>query len=130
MALENEKKFLEKMMADDVLHAKVEAAPDQIAGIAAEAGFDINLADLEKAAKELRYASAPQIKELRKEEMDQVAGGVLWFGDDAPDGHEMGCVVAYHGYNWSVENNTWCTEMWSCLSNNIEGDPNDGTVTI
>ena len=35
-------------------------------------------------------------KELNNEELDKVAGGVFWCGPDAPDGHEVGCLLNYY----------------------------------
>ena len=43
-------------------------------------------------------------------------------GEDAPDGHEMGCGFFYHKYDWSKKNNTWCKQEYYCLENNYIGD--------
>ena len=130
MAFEKEKQFLEKMMADEDLRAKVEAAdPEQIAEIARTAGFDISAEDLEKAANEARAKDDPEISKLSPEDMDKVAGGSLsdWWpsGEDADDGHEMGCVFVYHYYGWSEENNQWCKSKWFCISNNYSDTATD-----
>ena len=35
-------------------------------------------------------------KELSDEEISNVSGGLFWFGEDAPDGHEIGCFYTYY----------------------------------
>ena len=61
-------------------------------------------------SKVTKENEADLVEELEPGEMDMVAGGALFFGDDASDGHEMGCVMAYHHYDWSAENNAWCSQ--------------------
>ena len=119
MAFEKEKEFLAKMMFDEGLRTKVDAAdPDQIVKIAQEAGYDITGEDLEKAAKEARAeADSKGVKmSVPVDDMDKVAGGSVWGGDDAPDGHEMGCAIFYHGWDWQEKHNIYCKEMYYCLS--------------
>lgn len=117
MAFEKEKEFLAKMMSDEGLRAKVDAAdPEQIVKIAQEAGYDITGEDLEKAVKEARAEADSKGVKMSVDDMDKVAGGSVWGGDDAPDGHEMGCAIFYHGYAWQEENNIYCREMYYCLS--------------
>ena len=126
MSRNNEKQFLKKLMTDAALRAKVEeASSEDITAIAREAGFDIDPVALEKAARELRSASAPKVTEISPEEMDKAAAGVLWLGEDAPDGHEMGCAFVYHLAKWSVQNDIWCKSVWYCLSehHSLEDSP-------
>ncbi|MBR6331900.1 MAG: hypothetical protein IKR78_02075 [Dehalococcoidales bacterium] len=33
---------------------------------------------------------------LSDDNLEKVSGGMLWFGEDAPDGHEIGCLVAWY----------------------------------
>ena len=54
------------------------------------------------AREELRNGDS-SVTTLDVEDLDKVAGGVLWFGEDAPDGHEMGCVCTYYKYKDCVE---------------------------
>ena len=63
--------------------------------------------------------------ELNPDELDKAAGGWLWTSEDAPDGHEMGCIASYHHYNWSKENGIWCKQDYYCVSGyySIKNDP-------
>ncbi len=118
MAIENAKEFLKKAMEDKDLHDKIRAAdPFGIAAIAKEAGFDVTDSELEQAAKELKKAvSGEAPAELAKEDLDTVAGGVYWTGEDAPDGHEMGCAITYHHRGYSEETGNWCKKEYYCIT--------------
>lgn len=39
------------------------------------------------------------LKKVKDSDMEGVSGGVLGFGEDAPDGHEKSCLVTYHSEN-------------------------------
>ena len=109
MALENAKKFLEQAMKDEALRARVsEKEPGEVAAIASELGFEVTAAELTQAELALRLAPANREKsvELNVNDLAQVAGGDFWAGDDAPDGHEMGCFITYHQW-WTCEENKW-----------------------
>ena len=109
MALENAKKFLEQAMKDEALRARVsEKEPGEVAAIAGELGFEVTAAELTQAELALRLAPANREKsvELNVNDLAQVAGGDFWAGDDAPDGHEMGCLITYHQW-WTCEENKW-----------------------
>ena len=109
MALENAKKFLEQAMKDEALRARVsEKEPGEVAAIAGELGFEVTAAELTQAELALRLAPANREKsvELNVNDLAQVAGGDFWAGDDAPDGHEMGCFITYHQW-WTCEENKW-----------------------
>ena len=43
---------------------------------------------------------------VSEKEPEEVAGGDFWAGDDAPDGHEMGCFITFHQW-WTCEENKW-----------------------
>ena len=53
-------------------------------------------------------------KELTPDELDKAAGGTWWTGEDAPDGHEMGCAISWHHYTYQKENNIWCNMSYYC----------------
>ena len=40
-----------------------------------------------------------ELLKLLDDEMDNVAGGVLGFGEDYEDGHEKSCMLTYHHAN-------------------------------
>ncbi len=51
-------------------------------------GYELSVEDMTAEDKECR--------ELSEDELEAVSGGVLWFGDDAPDGHELHCFLTYY----------------------------------
>ena len=73
----------------------------------------ITAEELEQAVKAMRQ-EAEEPKELTLDEMDKAAGGVWWTGEDAPDGHEMGCAISWHHYTYQKENNIWCNMSYYC----------------
>ena len=120
MALDNAKKFIEDLQNDEKLKASFAdiTAPEDIVRIASSAGYDFDEEELQAAEKECRQALAVKadeaMKELSSSELDGIAGGG-WFGvETAPDGHDMGCLVTYHGEDWSNENDTWCDDAYFC----------------
>ena len=60
-----------------------------------EAGPD----DVEKLWAEVTKFRQKDDRKLSVDELDAVSGGVFWLGNDAPDGHELGC--------WSFWYETW-----------------------
>ncbi len=65
---------------------------------ASEIGYELDPDDLAAADKEGR--------ELSEDELEAVSGGMLWLGDDAPDGHEMFCMLTYWS-NWVQFDYAW-----------------------
>lgn len=43
-----------------------------------------------------------------------VAGGAVWTGENAPDGHEMGCLLFYHYSSYNKKNDVWCQNEYYC----------------
>ena len=120
MAIEQARKFFEQVQADEDLRARTQQADlAEGVGIAAELGLEVTADELLEVTNELRAArgaSAESPVELEDSELDKVAGGAYWEGEDAPDGHEMGCVWFYHGKAWQRENNIWCHSAYYCYS--------------
>ena len=117
MALENARKFLEQVMKDKALRARTaEKEPVEVVAIARELGFDVTAEELMQAEQALKNAAgnAETPVELNTDDMDKVVGGMAFCGEDAPDGHEMGCVWFYHHYNYQEENNIWCNKSYYC----------------
>lgn len=109
MATENARNFLKSIESDEALLEQIrKMEPEEIVQLARERGFDVTATELEAAAKQQRTPSAEEVRELDLDEMDNAAGGWLFYGDDAKDGHEMGCTLSYHGMEWSIENHEWC----------------------
>ena len=53
---------------------------------------------------------------MSDEELANVSGGVLWFDDDAPDGHELTCIKLYY---WGWSNYYYCNKICeNCKSKN------------
>ena len=99
MAMEQAKQFLTKLMTDGKLRKKLASkTPDEAAAFAKDLGFDVTSEERREAEQELRKESANSTEavELTKDDLDEVAGGIFWFGDDAPDGHEIGCWVYWY----------------------------------
>ena len=74
--------------------------------------------ELIEAEKEFRKETAEkneaQAEKLSLDDLDAVAGGDRGDGEDAPDGHEMGCSWSYHGVQWQVEHDVWCSTSYYC----------------
>lgn len=86
--------------------------PADIPDAARENGFEFTLEELEAVAEEYRKSRAEEPQKLNPDEIDNMAGGMYFTGDDAPDGHEMGCYVIYHSHQWSRDNDTWCSHTY------------------
>lgn len=118
MSKENAKEFLKKVISDEALRERLnEKTPEQTAVIAAESGYDLTAEDLLAAEAELRREKSSNTVELSLEEMDNAAGGMLWEYEDAPDGHELGCIITYHSKSWARENKVWCKDTYYCYQN-------------
>ena len=124
MALENARKFLEQVMKDKALRARTaEKEPAEVVAIARELGLEATAEELEQAVKAMRKTAGEATKELSIDELGKVAGGIFWTGEDAPDGHEMGCFMTYHHHQWSVDNNIWCKSTFYCTGSYTSDDP-------
>lgn len=114
MSIETAKRFLEQVKADEQLQKRMSGLkPGEVEGFAKELGFDVTGEEVEKALRQLRE-TGEQPKDLDPDELDNVAGGYWWMGEDAPDGHEMGCDITYHHYSYQKENNIWCNKEYYC----------------
>ena len=51
---------------------------------------------------------------MTEEELDRFSGGTFGDGETAPDGHEMGCVLSWHGNNWQEKNKIYCSRQSLC----------------
>ena len=117
MSKESAKKLIAELQTNEELKAKIAGITDvaELTKKAVEAGYDITEAELIEAEKEFRTAQAEKTDEkLSLDDLEAAAGGGWGDGEDAPDGHEMGCVLSYHHYSWQEENNIWCNIHWFC----------------
>jgi len=62
-------------------------------------GQEVEPNDVEKLWAEVTKYRQKDDRKLSVDELDAVSGGVFWLGDDAPDGHELGC--------WKFWYETW-----------------------
>ena len=137
MKIEKVKEFLKAVGTDPeaqkVLQqldrsADVEGIIRYCAEAAKRLGFDLTEEEIREGFQavetERRKKTADasgEIEDLSDDEIENAAGGVLWDGEDAPDGHEMGCFWTYHGYDWQEENGIWCRLEYWCNANNMKG---------
>ena len=124
MSKESAKKLIAELQTNEELKAKIVGITDiaELTKKAVEAGYDVTEAELIEAEKEQRAVQAAKTDEkLSLDDLDAVAGGDLWTGDDAPDGHELGCAACYHHYDWQEENNVWCSKEWYCQHGHYDG---------
>ena len=111
-ALETNKELKEKLAGLE--------SPADIVKAAAEAGYDVTEAELIEAEKELRKQRAQKTDaELSADELESAAGGSLWTCEDAPDGHEIFCLLTYHSKSYSKETGNYCKEAFFCSRNYI-----------
>ena len=123
MALEQAKEFLAKLIADDSLKDTFsQIKPEDAPARAKEMGFEFTLEELETAEKEYREANGSNPEKLNPDHLDNLAGGELWDGEDAPDGHEMGCILTYHGRDWQFSNDIYCNTTYYCCHNFLGKD--------
>ena len=70
-----------------------------------------DLEHAENTDKQFDGEEVSQDKALSQDELDTVSGGAFWFGEDAPDGHEIGCFMAWYD-DWdefdSTHSSTYC----------------------
>ena len=129
MSKKTAKKLIAELQTNEELKAKIEgiADPAELVKAAADAGYDVTVEEMAAAEKEYRAEQAHKTK-LSVEELDTVAGGAVWKGEDAPDGHEMGCEISYHHYSYQEETGTWCDINYYCEQNYEEHSSGHGVV--
>ena len=72
---------------------------EKVAELLKADGQEVEPNDVEKLWAEVTKYRQKDDRELSLDEMDAVSGGVFWLGNDAPDGHEVGC--------WSFWYESW-----------------------
>lgn len=72
---------------------------EKVAELLKADGQEVEPNDVEKLWAEVTKYRQKDDRKLSADELDAVSGGVFWLGDDAPDGHELGC--------WSFWYETW-----------------------
>ena len=99
MSVENVNKFKKELVENKEVKEKVEKElesfkdsgkkeRDLIPDIARKLGYDFTDEEFKEANKI-----------VSDEELSNVSGGKFWCGEDAPDGHELDCILTwYHGW--------------------------------
>ena len=72
---------------------------EKVAELLKADGQEVEPNDVEKLWAEVTKYRQKDDRKLSVDELDAVSGGVFWLGDDAPDGHELGC--------WKFWYETW-----------------------
>ena len=122
MSKESAKKLIAELQTNEELKAKIAGitAPAELTKKAVEAGYDVTEAELIEAEKELKTAQADSTDaKLSMDDLDSVAGGALWRGEDAPDGHEMGCLACYHGEEKCSAEGWYCSVSYYTKKSNV-----------
>ena len=116
MSKESAKKLIAEMQTNEELKAKIAGITDkeELVKMANEAGYDVTLDELTEAEKEYRAELAKKSDELSADQLESAAGGKVWNGEDAPDGHEMGCFESYHNSSYSIYRDVWCKKSYYC----------------
>ena len=127
MAIEQVKKLLEAIKSDpkaqELLQGVSEPKSEEdmirlCAEIAPKLGFDVTEADIREAvaamSRERMEKTAADVEKLPDDDVAQAAGGALWHNEDAPDGHEYGCVLCYHSEEWQIQNGYSCNIYHLC----------------
>ena len=120
MSKESAKKLIAELQTNNELKAKIAGitAPAELTKKAVEAGYDVTEAELIEAEKEFRKEKAESTDaKLSMDDLDAVAGGAYWRGEDAPDGHEMGCIACYYSEDWSKKTHNFCNHKYYVNTN-------------
>ncbi|SEG24511.1 nif11-like leader peptide domain-containing protein [Eubacterium ruminantium] len=103
MSVENVAKFKKDLQENAELREKIknelEAAKDSgkdekeiLPEIAGKLGYDFTEEEFKEGITEKELND----EELNPEELENVSGGILWMGDKAPDGYEIGCFMIFY----------------------------------
>lgn len=113
MSQQEAKRLLEDVLANDELAEQfLEMDFAAAAELACGLGYDVTEKDLGTAVDERRKAAFVEPVALSEEELDQVAAGLSVGVELAPDGHEMGCFLSWHGRKWQNEHDVACSHNY------------------
>lgn len=76
---------------------------EEVAELLKADGQEVEPDDVEKLWTEVTKKRQRDDRKLSVDELDAVSGGAFWFGEDAPDGHEIGCWNIWYE-DWSEFN--------------------------
>ena len=136
MSKENARLFIKEIDKNPQLCALVNAEGADYVSIARDAGFELTQTELDEAVQEIRDERRNSVIEsLSPEDLDKVAGGTddmcprnfFDIHEDAPDGHEIGCIIPWHHKDWCDENKIYCGGNYLCYVNSYECTVGGGT---
>ena len=133
MSKKEAKRLLNDVLANEDLLVKLqEMSLEKAVEVTRGLGYDITAGELAGTLEEYRNEKAEEPVELLEDQLDKVAGGdgALGESEEAPDGHDLGCLLAYHGKAWSRENNIFCHLNYYCYSSWDECVERGRTTTI
>lgn len=129
--MEFTKKLIEDIQTNEELMAKCSSTndPEELTKILNDAGYDVTKEEILTAEKEIKSqiskSSDESIEILSADKFEEVVGG--WFDlEEAPDGHDIGCVLTYHGEGWCRDNNTYCRNTYFCNGSRYGGKTCEG----
>jgi len=117
MAKESAVEFLKMLEGDEKLREQIrEKTTAEVAEVARGLSFDFTEDELNAAVEEVKAMRAEQTGpiSLPPEKLDRAVGGIFGDGETAPDGHELGCVIPWHGNDWQEEHKIYCKKMNLC----------------
>jgi hypothetical protein len=76
---------------------------EKVAELLKADGQEVEPDDVEKLWAEVTKKRQKDDRKLSVDELDAVSGGAFWLGEDAPDGHELGCWNIWYE-DWSEFN--------------------------
>ena len=115
MSKEIAKKLIAELQTNEELkiHTSVITDKNELVKKLNDSGYDVTLDELIEADREYKAETAAKTDaardELSLDELESAAGGDFWVNDNGKDGHELFCIVSYHGWEYSREENDWCT---------------------
>ena len=124
MSKENAKKLIAELRTNEELKKKIEGITDpaELVKKAVEAGYDITLAEMLEAEKEVKAETAAKNDELTADELESAAGGSFFSfeSDIAKDGHDLSCYMSYHDRDYQWDNKEFCTRHSFCIRSYIQ----------
>ena len=131
MAIEQAKELLKAIRTDpkakELLGDAAEPRSEEemirlCAKLAPNLGFDVSEIDIREALaateQERLNRTAAGVQMVSDEDVANATGGdavgAFWQGEDAPNGHEMGCLFTYYDFDWQRDNSVWCKSEYYC----------------
>ncbi|MBR5091187.1 MAG: hypothetical protein IK093_17310 [Ruminiclostridium sp.] len=105
--------FRKKLDGDEAFRAEVEAKAKALK----ELNPDKSDPEIDRMFSAEYGVEISSGKEINDDDMDAVAGGVLFAGELATDGHELNCILTFY---WGKANASWRTRVCQDCKVNLE----------